>query len=152
MQNNGSTDIVRAEPQHLEQLLPLFVAYLRFYRQSHEPAAAREFLAQRMRNGESVILMAMQASEAVGFVQLYPGFDSVCLYPAWTLHDLYVDRAHRRGGVARQLMEAAHAYCRAAGAGRVDLATALDNVQAQPLYESLGYQRDEAFYHYGLEL
>jgi hypothetical protein len=34
----------------------------------------------------------------------------------------------------------------------VSLATARTNLSAQPLYESLGYRRDEAFFHYDLPL
>jgi ribosomal protein S18 acetylase RimI-like enzyme len=38
-----------------------------------------------------------------------------------------------------------------AGAVRLEVATAITNVSAQRLYESLGWQRDE-FYQYGLSL
>lgn len=40
---------------------------------------------------------------------------------------------------------------RAAGAARVELATAITNDPAQRLYEALGWQREE-FYLYGLSL
>jgi ribosomal protein S18 acetylase RimI-like enzyme len=38
------------------------------------------------------------------------------------------------------------------GASRIDLETAIDNTNAQALYESLGYERDSDFYKYSLEL
>jgi hypothetical protein len=34
----------------------------------------------------------------------------------------------------------------------MELATAVDNQQAQTLYESLGWQRDNDFYHYSLPI
>ena len=35
---------------------------------------------------------------------------------------------------------------------RLDLETAVDNYQAQALYEKRGWERDVAFYKYSLEL
>ena len=49
-------------------------------------------------------------------------------------------------------MERAHEFARSTGAQRVELSTAIDNVPAQALYESLGYIRDEQFYFYELPL
>jgi ribosomal protein S18 acetylase RimI-like enzyme len=49
-------------------------------------------------------------------------------------------------------MEAAARFARATGAAGLELATAKSNAPAQRLYESLGWQRDEAFYQYGLDL
>lgn len=144
--------VTRAALNDVNRLLPLFVAYLEFYEQDHPVHRAHDFLEARMAQGDCVVFLAEAGDEAVGFTLLYPGFDSVYLSPAWTLHDLYVAQAFRRHGVARLLMETAHAHCRAAGAGRVDLATAVTNTIAQPLYESLGYERDDEFYYYSLSL
>jgi ribosomal protein S18 acetylase RimI-like enzyme len=68
------------------------------------------------------------------------------------LYDLFVGDDARRGGVARALMRAAEAHSRAAGMARMDLSTARTNVQAQALYESLGWVRDDVFLHYSLAL
>jgi ribosomal protein S18 acetylase RimI-like enzyme len=38
------------------------------------------------------------------------------------------------------------------GAVRIDLETAVDNLTAQRLYESLGYVREQAFHKYSLAL
>jgi ribosomal protein S18 acetylase RimI-like enzyme len=70
----------------------------------------------------------------------------------WILNDLYVAHEHRKYGLGRALMERARQLARETGAKRLTLATALDNFTAQRLYESLGYQRDEKFYHYSLEV
>ena len=42
-------------------------------------------------------------------------------------------------------MNQAEEFCREKGAHRIDLSTAVTNTVAQPLYESLGYERDNEF-------
>ena len=51
-----------------------------------------------------------------------------------------VDRAHRRGGVGRRLVEEALQVAAAEGATRVDLSSSPDRVAAQALYRSLGFE------------
>ncbi len=70
----------------------------------------------------------------------------------FVLYDLFVDDDARRGGVGRALMLAAQAFGRAAGAVRMDLSTARTNAKAQALYESLGWQRDDVYLVYNLDL
>jgi GNAT superfamily N-acetyltransferase len=147
--------IVRADSSHLDALTPLFTGYRVFYKQSPDPAAERAFLEEHFRVQNSVILIALANDEtkrALGFVQLYPSFDSVEIGSIWILHDLYVTDDARRRGTGRILMNAARDFCRTTGAMRVDLATAITNKKAQALYESLGYDRDDEFYHYSLTL
>ena len=85
------------------------------------------------------------------FVQLYPTFSSILAAPMCVVGDLFVIPEARRRGVGTRLLKSAVETARAAGAVRVELATAITNVPAQRLYESLGWQRDE-FYLYGLPL
>ena len=148
-------EIRAAASGDLEQLVPLVDSYRQFYQQGADPAGARVFQRQRAANQESVVLLALDhdvTAAAVGFIQLYASFDTVDLAAVWILHDLFVAPAYRRRGVARALMTAAEAFCRDSGAARIDLATAVDNTAAQRLYHELGYQRDEAFYHYSRAL
>jgi ribosomal protein S18 acetylase RimI-like enzyme len=49
-------------------------------------------------------------------------------------------------------MLAAEAHCRAHGVARMDLSTAYSNVQAQALYESLGWVRDTVYFVYNRSL
>ena len=87
-----------------------------------------------------------------GFCQLYPTWCSVAAARIFVLYDLFVDDGVRRAGVGRQLMLAAQAFGRAAGAARLDLSTARTNARAQALYESLGWRRDDVFLTYSLSL
>ena len=52
------------------------------------------------------------------------------------VYNVYTEPAHRRRGLARQLMEALHEYCRARGVTSIALNASRDG---QPLYEALGY-------------
>ena len=131
----------------------LFDAYRQFYEQPADAALALDFIGSRMRNRESVILVAEPkaahgAGALAGFCQLYPGFCSVIAQPIYTLYDLYVAPASRKAGAGRALMQAAHAHAKQHGFARLDLTTARTNHTAQALYESLGWVRDDIFLAY----
>lgn len=136
----------------LDTLAPLFAAYRVFYEQPHDAPAARAFLQQRLARQESVLLLAEQAGQAAGFIQLYPSFCSIAAARIWILSDLYVTPDARQHGVARQLMDKARDHGRASGAIRLELSTAHSNTRAQALYESLGYELDAVYRYYGLTL
>jgi len=142
----------RADSADSRQIAPLFDAYRRFYGRPSDPELATGFISERLEHGESVIFLAEMAGEAVGFVQLYPSFDSVEARPVWILHDLFVSPEARGSGVGRALMNAATGLASETRACGLSLSTAADNTVAQALYESLGYVRDRRFFHYFLRL
>ncbi len=148
--------IRRASTDDLSVLAPLFDAYRQFYRKPADLALAHRFLEERLSRNESVIFLALSDAAAgadpLGFTQLYHTFCSTAAAPILVLYDLFVTPGGRRRGVGRSLMEAAHHYAREAGVQRVVLSTAHDNLKAQALYESLGYQLDTAFRVYELPL
>lgn len=152
------TDTVRrATIQDLDQLVPLFDGYRRFYGQQPDLIVARRFLADRMARGESVVESVVLIAEdrdgtAIGFVQLFPTFTSILAAPIYLLSDLFVAPPARRRGIATRLLQAAAEMARAAGAVRLELSTATTNVPAQRLYEALGWKRDEEFYVYTFSL
>ena len=144
--------IIQAGPVCLRQVVPLFDAYRRFYEQRSDIAGARKFLRERLARKESVVFLAMDGEEAVGFVQLYPTFDSVTMQSVWILYDLYVAPMARKRGVAKLLMERARRFAVDAKAKGLILETAVDNVAARKLYEQLGWKRDRAFHRYYLDV
>ncbi|MFV0625471.1 GNAT family N-acetyltransferase [Sphingomonas sp. ac-8] len=136
----------------LDSLVPLFDAYRQFYGQPTDPAAARAFLGDRFEHQQSVILLASKDGRDVGFAQLYPTFSSVRLSRTFILNDLFVVPDARASGFGRILLDAACAYGRQIGAARLSLSTAVDNVDAQSLYERAGWRRDTQFHAYDFAL
>lgn len=134
--------ISRAGPADLDALAALFDAYRQFYGQPSDIARARQWLRERLRFGESTVLVAKRDGAAVGFVQLYPMFSSVRTAKTWILNDLYVDAGARRQGVARSLLDAAAAFAREDGAAGISLETTQDNDAARALYRAAGWQED----------
>lgn len=145
-------NIRRASIGDLDVLARLFDAYRQFYAQQPDVDGAREFLAARIGNNESVLFIAELEGRAVGFVQLYPVFTSVGMRRTWLLNDLFVAKGARRQGVAAALMQAAHEMAAADGAAGVLLETQINNTGAQALYEKLGYQRNDTTWFYWLPL
>jgi ribosomal protein S18 acetylase RimI-like enzyme len=150
--NNMPLHFRQATIYDLDHVAPLFDAYRQFYGQSGDLVRARDFLAERFAHAESVILLALDETEYLGFTQLYPLFSSVRMVRTYLLNDLFVAPAARRSGVASGLLLAAADYGRAVGAANLSLSTAHDNTAAQALYESLGWQREEHFREYTLAL
>ena len=130
----------RADANDLDALAVLFDAYRQFYKQPGDVTAARAFLAERIASDESVVLIAEYDGAAVGFVQLYPLFSSVRLGRTWLLNDLYVAPIARGLGAARALLDAACAFARERGALGLELETGQDNLAAQALYRSAGWE------------
>jgi ribosomal protein S18 acetylase RimI-like enzyme len=138
-----------AEARDLEAIAVLFDAYRQFYEKQADLALARRYIIERFQRKESVLLIAEdETGEIIGFTQLYPAFCSVLADRTFVLYDLFVMPAARGTGAGRALMEAAEAHGRKAGAARLELSTAHTNVIGQSLYESCGWQRDNAFYVY----
>ncbi|MFP7171765.1 GNAT family N-acetyltransferase [Terribacillus sp. 7520-G] len=145
-------DIMKATLQDVKQAADLFNRYRRFYQQDHDLDGAEAYIAERLKRGDSVIFLAKEGDDCIGFMQLYPTFSSIGMKKAWILNDLYVAEGARKQGVGEKLLDTAEAFARETGAGSIALSTAPDNDKAQRLYERKGYERDEQFYHYALSL
>lgn len=143
------TQIIQADLQHLDIIAPLFDSYRQFYRQAPDLPKARAFIEARLAEDESVIFLALDdEGNGLGFTQLYPSYCSVEAQHVWILYDLFVAPQARRKGVAKLLMDEAQALGIESGAAWLKLDTAITNIPAQTLYESLGWEREEEFYAY----
>jgi GNAT superfamily N-acetyltransferase len=105
-------------------------------------------------NHDSVVFLGVdpRTGDGLGFAQLYPSFSSISARRIWILNDLFVVRAARRMGVGRALLDAAREHAAATGAVHLVLETAITNRDAQSLYESYGFKRDDKFWVYELDL
>ncbi len=151
-----STKIIKAAVNHLDLAAPLFDAYRVFYKQPSDLSGAKEYLYHRITREEALVFLAVTEKDkqmiGLGFVQLYPSFSSITMKREWILYDLFVSPAARKQGIGRALMDKARQLAIETGAQTLILSTAKDNYPAQHLYESLGYERDEEFYVYELEI
>ena len=143
------SEVTRVTKSDLAELHVLVEKYRAFYKQV-ENDKTFSFLEQRIANDEAVAFIARVDGNAVGFTLLYPTFSTVSLSSIWLLNDLYVDESARGQGIATELMEVAESEAKKAGATRVFLRTANDNLPAQALYEGRNWVRDEVFRRYDL--
>ncbi|KJF46884.1 MULTISPECIES: GNAT family N-acetyltransferase [Bacillus] len=141
-------DIVRANENDLKQVSVLFDQYRQFYKQISNVEAAYHFLVERYRKQESILLVAKQGEQYVGFVQLYPTFSSVAMKDAFILNDLFVINDFRQKGVGKELMKKAFSFANDKGARFICLETATSNIKAQQLYEKMGMTSDSSTQHY----
>ncbi|MET6996373.1 GNAT family N-acetyltransferase [Chitinophaga defluvii] len=145
-------EIVQATAMHLNEVAVLFDAYRTWYHQEPDFHGALAYIDDRLRLQDSVIYIAMEGEEIVGFTQLYPIFSSVRMKKSWLLNDLYVLEAHRGKGAASALLDKAARLAEDTGAGWILLQTDITNTNAQALYEKKGYVRDTTCYYYYREV
>lgn len=133
--------IVKAELQNVPDLIPLFDGYRIFYRQTSDYSKAKTFLTNRISNNESVIFMAYDDENAIGFTQLYPLFSSVSMGPMYLLNDLYVEDNYRNQGIGNLLIDKAKQLCKEQHYKGLAIQTEHNN-PAQHLYQRLGFVKD----------
>jgi ribosomal protein S18 acetylase RimI-like enzyme len=145
-------DIFQATLKDIDQVTSLFNDYRVFYGQQSNTEGAKAFIEERMTMNESVIYLAMNDKKPMGFVQLYPIFTSVGMKRKWLLNDLFVAEVYRRHGVGRALMNQVKEFALETNAAGILLETTKDNRNAQALYESLGYVKEDSVFFYNLSL
>ena len=116
----------------------------RFVAPTGNPEAGyAHFLGTQLDVDDAVVLVAERGGGAIGYV--YAGIEPFSWKElreaAGFVHDIVVDEAERRGGVAAALMEAAIAWVREQGVASVMLWTAAPNQGAHRLFERLGFRR-----------
>lgn len=86
------------------------------------------------------------AGEAIGLAEAALRHDYVngCkTSPVAFLEGIYVDPAHRRHGVARQLVDAVEGWAVARGIGEFASDAALDNLDSHNLHAALGFEETQ---------
>jgi GNAT superfamily N-acetyltransferase len=133
-------------------IAPLFDAYRIFYGRASDAGLARRFIAERLGDGSSIIILARAGDEAVGFAQLYPSFSSLGANRSMILNDLFVAPSERGRGIAGLLVAAAVDAAIDAGAAGLSLMTHKTNGRARALYERLGWTAVDDFLTYELDV
>jgi len=142
--------IRHATTEDLEQLIPLFEGYRKFYRQEANPDGARQFLKERLEHNESLIFLAFAKTDsepAIGFTQIYPLFSSVSMERMLLLNDLYIHPDYRGQGVGTALIDTVKELCKAQGQKGIALQKEANN-PAQKLYEQEGFKKDPDLHYF----
>lgn len=140
--------IKKATLNELDPLTELFDLYRGFYEQKSDLDGAKEFLKERLTNKESVVFIAFDENNPIGFVQLYPSFSSVSMNRTWVLNDLYVKEDGRGKGFGEKLLKKAINFAEETGAKGVSLETGKENLTAQRLYEKIGFKRESHYFYF----
>jgi GNAT superfamily N-acetyltransferase len=139
--------IRRAKKKDIGDLSVLFDKYRIFYKQKPDVENARSFLKKRMKRKESVIFVAEERDELIGFTQLFPIFSSVSMKRTWLLNDLYVNERSRGIGAATKLLDAAKEFGAETNSKWLLLQTAADNFTAQKVYEKNGWIKETDLFY-----
>jgi ribosomal protein S18 acetylase RimI-like enzyme len=101
------------------------------------------FLGSQLKEKDAVVFVAEHAGAVVGYVfaGIEPASWKELRERAGFIHDVVVDDARRRSGIASALVEAAIGWLREQGVPRVVLWTAEQNPAAQHLFTRLGFRR-----------
>lgn len=136
--------IREAKITDLEELSSLFDAYRIFYRKDSDIHAAKEFLAERLKNQDAEIFVCeTDEQHLAGFVQLYPLFSSTRMKKMWLLNDLYVNPAFRSKGISIRLIERAKKLVLDSSACALFLETEKSNQIGNNLYPKTGFALNE---------
>ncbi len=138
--------IISVTLDHLELIAPLFDAYRVFYGQAPDLNSAREFLRQRLLLRETVLFLALENEQPLGFTQVFPSFSSVGMQRLWILNDLYIIPEARGQRIGEKLIERTLVHAKESGAKGVVLETAHTNTSGQKLYERMGFVREDLEY------
>jgi GNAT superfamily N-acetyltransferase len=140
-------NIRRAKKKDINQLSVLLDKYRIFYKQNSDIDSAKSFLKKRMKRKESVIFVAEERKELIGFTQLFPIFSSVSMQRTWLLNDLYVNEKSRGMGAAAGLLNAAKDFGAETNSKWLLLQTAADNFTAQRVYEKNGWIKETDYFY-----
>ncbi len=134
----------------------LFNKYRIFYKQPSDIELAENFVQERLNNNESIIFVALSNENIpIGFTQLYPKYSSMRAIKNWILNDLYVEEKHRKQGIGEALIKTVMNFAKQNKATFVELSTAIDNYNAQSLYEQIGFVKqvpETDFYTYRIDV
>ena len=124
---------------NIDEVLPLIRAYQEFYCVAEiSDSKNREFFSQfGEENPMGCQFIYRDNGAVVGFATVYFTYTSTIAAKVAVLNDLYTVSTSRGTGIGRKLVEHCHKYAASNGAARLQWVTALDNHQAQKLYDSM---------------
>lgn len=133
-------------------LTDLLVSYQAFYDYTPDRDGARAFLQDGLASGQAIIFMSTRGDDALGYLQISPGFYPAQLRRTYAISNLYVSSKARGLGVGSRLMDAARAYAEDHNAMKMTLMALPAMWTSQAFYESHGWRHNEALQVFELPL
>ncbi|MDR2389474.1 MAG: GNAT family N-acetyltransferase [Tannerellaceae bacterium] len=137
--------------EHRKALAALINVYIADEMGGGEPLEASEELrlAQGLEQHPSaVVLLAGVHGKYVGLLVAFENFSTFSVRPMINIHDVIVRPEYRGRGVGRLLMNGMIQEARRRGAARITLEVRKDNLAAQHLYQSLGFEETSPGMYY----
>jgi GNAT superfamily N-acetyltransferase len=147
---NNQLKIRQATIEDLPKIVPIFDSYREYFQQEKNPSAAERFLFEKFEHRESVIFLAEQQGEVIGFAQLYPLFSSLSLKRVWLLNDFFISEGHRNTGVGKQLFLKVKEFSILTKSKGIELSVEHTNQKAWTFWGKQGFQLDKEFRYYSL--
>ncbi|SCH08126.1 putative acetyltransferase [uncultured Ruminococcus sp.] len=95
-------------------------------------------------NQQEIVVVAEADGRIVGFICVQIKQSFCYSDPSAEITEVFVLKKHRRKKLASQMISFAEAYCaQYVSIHRITLLTGKENFQAQALYHSLGYRKEE---------
>jgi GNAT superfamily N-acetyltransferase len=96
----------------------------------------------------SVVLLAESGGVYCGLLVAFENYSTFTVRPMMNIHDVFVLKTHRGKGIGRRLMQAAVDEAEKRSCSRVTLEVRQDNVVAQNLYRSIGFDETDPPMYY----
>jgi ribosomal protein S18 acetylase RimI-like enzyme len=145
--------IVRqATIKDLPKIVPIFDSYREYFKQQKNPLKVESFLFEKFVHLESVIFIAEQESEVIGFAQLYPIFSSLSLERVCLLNDFYISEEYRNNGIGKQLFAKVKEFTLLTKSKGIELSVEHTNRKAWQFWEKQGFRIDDEFRFYFYKL
>lgn len=149
---NTKLHIRQATIEDLPKLVPIFDSYREYFKHPKDPSKVESFLYEKFEHLESVIFVAEQEREVIGFAQLYPIFSSLSLQRVWLLNDFYISEKYRNRGIGKQLFAKVKEFTLLTKSKGIELSVEHSNKEAWHFWERQGFRIDNEFRYYFYKL
>jgi ribosomal protein S18 acetylase RimI-like enzyme len=103
-------------------------------------AAAQQLVVGLSKHPSHFILFVRHEKKIVGLATCFVNFSTFLAKPYINVHDLIIHKEYRGNGLGKFLLETILSLANERGYGKVNLEVREDNVIAQSLYQTLGFQ------------
>ncbi len=95
-----------------------------------------------------LILLARYEKEFIGLANCFINIGTFAVKPFINIHDIVVLEEYRGKGIGRQLLDTIVSKAKELGCGKITLEVRDDNISAQALYKSFGFDESKPVMHF----